>query len=53
MHAARARPSTIMLLTLPASRPVLWWLYAAACASFLATLGLPYIGDASRQREER
>jgi 4-amino-4-deoxy-L-arabinose transferase-like glycosyltransferase len=34
-----------MLLTLPASRPVLWWLYAAACASFLATLGLPYIGE--------
>ena len=32
-------------LTLPASRPVLWWLYAAAFASFLATLGLPYIGE--------
>jgi 4-amino-4-deoxy-L-arabinose transferase-like glycosyltransferase len=34
-----------MLLTLSPSRPVLWWLYAAACASFLATLGLPYIGE--------
>jgi 4-amino-4-deoxy-L-arabinose transferase-like glycosyltransferase len=41
-----ARPaSTIMLPNSPASRPVLWWLYAAACASFLATLGLPYIGE--------
>jgi 4-amino-4-deoxy-L-arabinose transferase-like glycosyltransferase len=43
--AARARDSTIMLLNLPATRPVLWWLYFAACASFLATLGLPYIGE--------
>jgi 4-amino-4-deoxy-L-arabinose transferase-like glycosyltransferase len=34
-----------MLLTLSPSRPVLWWLYVAACASFLATLGVPYIGE--------
>ena len=32
-------------MNLPPSRPVLWWLYAAACASFLATLGVPYIGE--------
>jgi 4-amino-4-deoxy-L-arabinose transferase-like glycosyltransferase len=35
----------IMPFTLPPSRPVLWWLYGAACASFLATLNLPYIGE--------
>ena len=34
-----------MLLMPPPSRPVLWWLYAAACASFLATLGIPYVGE--------
>ena len=34
-----------MRLNLPPSRPVLWCLYAAACASFLATLGVPYIGE--------
>ena len=34
-----------MLQNLPATRPVLWWLYAAACASFLATLVRPYVGE--------
>lgn len=34
-----------MLLNLPASRPVLWWLYTAACLSFLTTLALPYVGE--------